>query len=141
MTTFIIISSLIIIATFIAGAIEGSNDATYGTDANHKPDFIVRVIVGTIVSSVFNFAFISNWFVFVVAFVLFDIALGFAYGFSLDLTYNLKRGFKASYIGNTALSDIEARKIRTSGIWYITIKLIGFAMFAFVYYAWVFHKS
>lgn len=140
MTTFIIISSLIILATLIAGAIEGNHDATYGTDPDHKKDFGVRLIIGILVSFPFNFAFLSEWVVFLVASVFMLLALGFGYGLLLDISFNLKRGLPLTYIGNTALSDIEARKIRKKGIWLLVVKLMGFAFSVFFYYAWIFHK-
>jgi len=148
MTTFIITSILIFIATAFLGAREGYRDAKDGTDPDHSKDFVWRVCVGFLISAIFNdigneILFKNNlndwidyivYMVFQPTFML--VSLGFLYGALLNIAYNLKKGKKITYIGTTAETDKFSRK---EGIdkYTLIIFFSASALFGLFYYAWI----
>jgi len=146
MTAFITISALVIIASAIAGAIEGKLDATYGTDPDHSKDFKKRLAVGAVVAIIVNRVLLyrllpqDDWwlydrpFVCVIATLLYIGCIGFIYGFCLDVAHNTKKRRPVSFVGSTAQSDIWANK---NGIkFWVFAKLGGAIISGIMYYAW-----
>lgn len=148
MTTFITISILIFITTALLGAREGYLDAKNGTDPDHSKDFIGRVIIGTLVSSIFNdigtqILFrqnLTDWVDYAVYMVFqptfMFVSMGFLYGACLNIAYNLKKGNKVTYIGTTAETDKFVKKVGIDKAT-LAIFIAGALIFGFFYYSWI----
>ncbi len=147
MTTFIIISAAVFLGSCLFGAIEGRIDAVYGTDPNHKKDWrkrlLIAVPVSILVVRIFLYKLVphDDWwlydkpFVSVVATVFMILAMGFLYGFFLDITHNISKGNPLTYVGNTADSDKFARDNNLDG--WVLAKLAGGILSMIFYFAWV----